>query len=458
MKYFVFILFAMVAAPITAVLSSMSPLLRGLGVMALVFSPAIGDMANINFLSMEEYRGPDRGFEIALTDILTLGFFGYLLMHHSNRLLWWPLGSTPLLILYLIGMASGMTSADPLIASFTLFKGLRLYFLFWVIANLIHTGTDIAWVRRGWIFLGLLGTMVVLKQKYLDGIYRVSMFFDHSNTVPLYLNLVCPILMVWGLADRSLGKKEKILCMIAGLGMAGCVTMTFSRAGTALAACAVAGAIFVGVIRNPRASSFITAGVLGFIGLLGIAAVADAFIDRILNAPESSAEARDEFNVAAEQMTNEYPIGVGPNMFSHTLTNVGKYREHLHVMKGEEQGGVAHHIYWLTSAEFGWVGLAVFILLLARWNIAAIWHGWGDKTPEGLAMTGVAIGYVAVHLSGFLEWALRITPVSQQVALASGMLAGCVSLRKRQKKEEKRARVLALNEQRNPESQPAMVA
>ena len=34
---------------------------------------SLGDLANINFLSVEAYRGPDRGLEINLADLLACG-------------------------------------------------------------------------------------------------------------------------------------------------------------------------------------------------------------------------------------------------------------------------------------------------------------------------------------------------------------------------------------------------
>ena len=46
--------------------------MKGLLIALLIFSTAMGDMANINFISMELYRGPDRGFEINLTDLILL--------------------------------------------------------------------------------------------------------------------------------------------------------------------------------------------------------------------------------------------------------------------------------------------------------------------------------------------------------------------------------------------------
>jgi O-antigen ligase len=132
--------------------------------------------------------------------------------------------------------------------------------------------------------------------------------------------------------------------------------------------------------------------------------------------------ARDEFNIAADKMAHDNIFGVGLNNFSHVLTITPKYNEHIEVMKNEEQAGVAHHIYLLTAAEMGYAGLLVFLVIIARFVFIAFRFFRSSKSIEGSLAFGIGLGFCALHASGFLEWALRITPVTYMFTIICGVL------------------------------------
>jgi len=124
-------------------------------------------------------------------------------------------------------------------------------------------------------------------------------------------------------------------------------------------------------------------------------------------------------------MLADHPLGVGLNNFSLVLTENVRYRENLTVMANEEQAGVCHHIYRLMAAELGYPGVILFVLMLAQFVLIAAWYGWRRRsTPDGLVLMALAIGMVTLHVSGFLEWGFRITPVTYQFAVVSGLAAG----------------------------------
>ena len=122
-------------------------------------------------------------------------------------------------------------------------------------------------------------------------------------------------------------------------------------------------------------------------------------------------------------MAQDHFLGIGLNNFSHVLTNEYKYRKHIKVMSNEKQAGVAHHIYWLTASEIGWPGLVSMLLLKLYFLFKAAVVFWRDKGPHGLLAMGFFLGALALHLSGFFEWALRISPVTYQFALTSAVIA-----------------------------------
>jgi len=437
MKYAVFGLMLVVGVPVMALLAASSQKLRDWLVSVLLIAPALGDKTGINFLSMESYRGPDRGFEVTLADLVVLGLCLAMILRDSARIRWLPAGSLVMALLFGMSVISAYTAPMPLYGWFTVWKLVRMYLLFWCVANLVRTGTDLTAFWRGFVTLGLLFLVMTLKQKYVNGIYRVSGPFDHSNTIPLYLHPLIPLLALWALADQALTPLRRGLTLLAAFSMLFAVYATFSRAGLALAGAALMGALFWGVVRtrSPRALA-ITTGVVIAVALGMIKAV-PRIIERMQTAPESSAAARDEFNHAASLMAAEHSLGVGLNNFSHVLTNTVRYRAHIQVMVDEAQAGVCHHIYWLTAAEMGWIGLAVFLLVIGRIMGFAVVGALRARTLEAHLLGGLALGMGALHLQGFLEWAFRITPVMAQFALVAGLV---VALRDRTRDQRREAR------------------
>ena len=110
------------------------------------------------------------------------------------------------------------------------------------------------------------------------------------------------------------------------------------------------------------------------------------------------------------------------------LTNNTEYRTGITVMKNEPQAGVCHHIYKLTAAELGYAGLGLFLLILARFEWRMLRYAWSGGRLEGLLLAGWALGCLALHLGGLLEWAFRVTPVVQEFMVVAGLAAGVSEL------------------------------
>ncbi len=418
MKYALFAFAFVVGVPLLAGLALASEKLRNALVAALVFSPALGDRGSINFLSLESYRGPDRGFEVTLTDLLALALFLVLLARHLTGLKVWPRFTGAVLLFGLTALVGTALAPEPLLAGFTLFKFARLFFVYWVLVNVLRAGVPFRTVVGALTALGVFFLLVALKQKYLDGIYRIPGPFDHSNTIPLYLNLVAPLVLMASLVERYLPLWRAALGVGAALGMTFAVVATGSRAGLALNGLAVLTVLAFAAwkARSLRVLA-VSLGVLVALAVGG-AMAADSIIDRLQRAPPASEEARREFNVAASRMAADHPFGVGLNNFSHVLDTRESYRSHFRVMANEKHSGVAHHIYLLTAAELGYVGLAAFVWLIVRFWWFALRRGLRLTEPAHFYLLALAVGMTALHASGFLEWAFRISPVSYQFVFA----------------------------------------
>ncbi|MEO1366324.1 MAG: hypothetical protein AAFX50_04030, partial [Acidobacteriota bacterium] len=207
-----------------------------------------------------------------------------------------------------------------------------------------------------------------------------------------------------------------------------------------LAAFAVAVVVGAAVLKRPAVRSFAGAAAISALGVVGLALVADSVLDRFLNAPKASGEARSEFNVAALAMARDHALGVGVNQYSAVLTQDGRYRRHIGVMANEEEAGVVHHVYWLTAAELGFGGLALFVLLLLRFWLMAFGLVWSPVPMEAVTGFGACVGFALVHAQGLLEWALRISPVSYLFAIVCGVVAGLGARRSSERRSAAGAR------------------
>jgi hypothetical protein len=420
-KYVLFWAVGLSAVPTIAVLGMSSARARGWALAALLWTPVLGAAASINFASLQGYRGPDRGFEVTLTDLIALGLALALLLGFRERVKLVPYNSTLLVLFFLLSAASAGAAGDGWLASFTVFKLVRVFVVYWVAANILRSGVDLRYVQSGLIAIAGTITLIAIKQKYLDGIFRIPGPFDHSNTIPLYLNLILPALFIWGLSESRRSPYRATAALLGSAGMVFAVLATGSRAGLALAGAALVAMLLVANVRLPsrRVQIYSLAALL--VGAAGGIKAADSVLDRFRNAPKSSEEARDEFNVAARMMAADHWLGVGPNNFSLALTTNERYRRNIRVTANEAQAGVAHHIYWLTAAEFGYPSLILYVLFQLRFLGRAV-RGAFARSREGLLLGGLAVGLATLHLSGFLEWGLRITPVTYQFSLCAGLV------------------------------------
>jgi O-Antigen ligase len=291
------------------------------------------------------------------------------------------------------------------------------------------------YVWYGFLGIGTYLGLITAKQKYLDGMYRVIGPFDHSNTIPAYVNLIMPTLFIWGLSDRSFRLRETVLSLFISLGLVFAVFATQSRAGLVLSTGLLLGMLTLAGIRIQTGRVYLTGIVIMILMIGGGIKASDTIINRFLNAPKTSEEARNEFNVAARKMAVDHVFGVGLNNFSKVLTENERYNSHIRVMASEKQSGVVHHFYLLTAAEMGMPALLIFLLIIFRFTIMFLRMGWKNRSTGGMLLLGLAAGAIALHLTGFLEWVLRITPVSYQFVITSGFGVALVHNLKNDSKE-----------------------
>jgi hypothetical protein len=424
-KYFLFFLMLVIGVPVMANLAQQQAKIRGMLGGGLFLFALLVKQGKINFMSMESYRGPDRGFEVCTADLIAIALFVVLKKKYPQKIVWLPPGSWLLLALYCIAFLSALGAENKIVAFFSLFKWARAYGIYWITYNALK----LPWPRRsiwsGMVIAAWTLFLWALKDKYIGHVYRVAACFDHSNTVPLFINQFLPVLAMWGLTDKKLTNTQSLLTTIGCLGL--CVTSqsSFSRLGMLLSVSGFFGSLIIANIfcRTKRVRGVTVLAVAGvFVG--GMLAL-PSIMERIRTAPEESELARKEFNIAAKKMAEDHLFGVGVNNFSHALTKQARYSQFISVMEDEDEAGVCHHIYNLTAAELGKPGLYVFVTILAYFLLNALIGFWKNRyNMNGWLCMGVVIGQCALHVSGFAEWVFRITPVTYMYALMAGLAMG----------------------------------
>jgi hypothetical protein len=442
MKYVIFTLALVLGVPSIAGATAFSKYLKHLAFSVMVVTFLFGSKFSINLMSMEFYRGPVRGFEVTFADIIAVGLALGMLMRTGSKIVWFPRFFFPLFAFFVFAVINVQKSMYQIYGWFVVWQLFRMGFMFWCVINFFATEDyshdSIVALMRGYMASGWIFGAISFKQKYLDGIYRTAAFFDHSNTVPSFCLIIVCVLLTWVIFDEKISKIQFILGFFASLGLVFAIFSTGSRTGMVTAAGSMVCAIVIASHKTRRTGRMrFTIVFLIVCMVLGGIMVMDTVIDRFLNAPESSEEARNEFEIAAVMMADDYKIGVGLNQYSQVLTDLKKYREHFKVMKNEEEGGVAHHIYLLTAAELGYGGMYAFVGLVVLFGLSMVLFGITWKSLEQRLLLALAVGFFVLFLIGFYEWVIRQSTVLYQLVVAVGFGQALINSVKIQKKNSR---------------------
>ncbi|MEM1007412.1 MAG: O-antigen ligase family protein, partial [Myxococcota bacterium] len=190
---------------------------------------------------------------------------------------------------------------------------------------------------------------------------------EHSNTMSMMLNMFVPYLVLLLFTEK--GKRKRAFVGLTLMGLCAAIIMTRSRAGWLILGATLGAGYFLIIVRAlwtryaghkvispwPSRSTTLVAVILG---LLLIAKFTPSILRRIQNAPVSSAHSRHEHNAQCHKLASRSWFGVGMNQYVMAQIKIFNQPE-----DGVETT-VAHHLYWLTAAETGYVGLFLFLLPL----------------------------------------------------------------------------------------------
>jgi hypothetical protein len=148
--------------------------------------------------------------------------------------------------------------------------------------------------------------------------------------------------------------------------------------------------------------------------------VAPSIIERFKTAPVNSELSRQQANQAAIAMANSSWLGIGLNNYSYSIneTHFSQY------VPAKMDRGIVHNIYLLHAAEMGWLGLLLFLLLIANFMLMALRLIVMriDNIVSWVAI-GLFAGMTSLWVQSALEWAFRQTYITVEFFMLAGFLA-----------------------------------
>ncbi|MCJ8344673.1 O-antigen ligase family protein [bacterium] len=382
---------------------------------------------SINIISHEWYRGSSRGLEITALDLIIISILLSELIQSKLfqarlRINWESLLSSFCLISALL---STVFAQVPLYAIFSFWKYLRGFVIYLVFRSIFkeeHIKTYVFYFS----LMILYQTGFVLWQKYFLGIYRVVGTLPHMNSLAMLINIYT--LPAFSLALSGFYPVFHTICVLCG------VFIVISTASRGALVCLILGFLivfFFKLLWGISVKSWLLLCVFSMVFLIGAYKSSDTLIDRFQNAPKESGETRHGFNDCAKLMGQNFVFGVGLNNFSYMMGH-SKYGEKgPDLANGDKDDGVAHHIYWLTFAEQGFLGLIALVGLVLWSLLLALGIIIRSKSEINRAFAvGLFASLFTLHFQGFLEWILRQTNVWFLFCVIFGVLSSLSQERK----------------------------
>lgn len=424
-------------------------------ILLVTLSPLI-ERLDLNFVSREWYRGTSRGFEFSVMDILAVSllFSALIAPRRSESRAYWP-ASLGWMLLFFCYACFNVYGSDPqLFGLFELFRMVRGFILVLAVAFYLRSERELR------LFLFCVATIIgyegllVLKQRYLNGIHRVAGTVDESNSLSVLLVTITPV-MVTALNAR-LPKMLKVLCAaVIPLAMVAEI-MTISRAGVIIMGLLLLSATLATISFQITARKVVLT-LLVCLGVTGILAKSW----KTLGARFQESTLKEEYGSNKKNLGRGYYLriaraiakveffGVGLNNWSYWVSNkygpkngyrFVPYRGPDHEPSDlipsdsnvdEAQAAPAHNLGALTLGELGIPGLALFTLVWLRWfQMGGSFLFKRDPDPMQRIAVGIFFGFCGMFLQCLTEWVFRHLPLYYVFHEMLGVLMSLYYLRR----------------------------
>lgn len=440
----------------------------------LVAAAPLTDKLDVNFASHYWYRGTTRGFEFSLLDVFALSVLAASLIapRHHERRWFWPAGLVPMLVFLLWACISTAFAEPKIYGFFELSKILRGLVVFLAAAVYVRSRRELTILVVALCcavcFEGALG----IKQRYLDGIHRVTGSIDHANSLSMYLCMVAPLLVAAATSDLPVLVRH---FASVGVGFAGVgVLLTISRAGIPIFALVTLGATLLCMSWRITTQKIAVAVLIPIVGGALVYRSWDSLKARYGEATleqeyfDEQMEGRGLYFRFARAIIEDRPLGVGLNNWSYWVSK--KYGPELgwryedyadldylpskELLPSFHYAAPAHNLGALTLGELGVPGLLFFAVMWLCWFQTGLTF-LRRRSPDPMLRLGVGIFFCTcgIFLQSLTEWTYRQTPIFFTFHVLLGTLASLYYFKERRKRHclERRAQPAKLVAHAEPE-------
>jgi len=215
------------------------------------------------------------------------------------------------------------------------------------------------------------------------------------------------------------------LAYLAPLGTAAIAILTISRAALGLTAGGMTLVFILSALRK-WTSRKAKIGLLGAALALVFVPIVIASLEGRFNTEQISGDydERAAFQMAAEMIISDRPLGVGANNYV-VVANTAGYNARAGV--ASIQGSLStnvHNTYLLAAAETGYIGALALVLVLLGPMIAAFRCGWRCRDQRGDFLLGLGVALLVVYAHCFFEWNFFLFQAQYLFAMTTGLVAG----------------------------------
>lgn len=335
----------------------------------------------LTICSIETYRGHTKGFHFYFNHALAIGLIvARTLERKPKNFLILPPGLALYLFYCGVSSLSVVSAPVPLYALMATHKMVFAALIFLAAYHFIRSSRDLEFFAQVMAVTMLWEALIVLKMKYVNGVYQAHGTFEHQNSLVMYASLIGMVFLSLGLGPRS---RVSNLCLVA-FGACGLIVMcTLSRAGMFMFATGSAGLAFLSILEKPTARRFVSIASLGVVGMFGLLLGLDSIISRFHDrGNQASQEYREVLNEASRQMVRDHPLGIGWNNFALAINSPYPYAEFVfdwlrgkgHRIDEDRKNSTVESHYYLLLAENGYAGFWIYLLLITLflyWNLRA---------------------------------------------------------------------------------------
>jgi hypothetical protein len=359
------------------------------------------------------WQGPIHGLEVSCIDGVTIAM---VLATKPVRI---PLSVKLAFGLFCVGLAVSTIVAYLFMpAFFYIVQVIRSVFLFLAVARACGTAKEAPYALLAGLGVGLTYEAINASyQHYINGVLRPGGNLGHSNFLGLASDFVTFPVLALLLSTRRLWPAAVV---ISGLMIA---VVGGSRATMGLFAIGVLLTFLFSLMRgvSGRKMGFGLAAV--FMLLIAAPAMISSVHRRTEQSLNDSDAERSVMKVAAKMIIGDHPLGVGANQYV-MVNNTGGYAQRAGMAWNfNSRAAPVHDVYYLWTAELGWLGLAGSLATIA--SLIALGFSKlrtrgadeaGDIIPGLLATMIIA----ADHMS--YEWVFMTAHLHYMFAIAAGLM------------------------------------